>query len=300
MPEGDVVRRTARRLDAALAGATLTVADLRVPALATTDLVGHDVEEVVAVGKHLLVRIAPALTLHAHLRMDGAWNVFHAGDRWDAGPGHEIRVVLGNERWTVVGYRVHDLALVRRADEPTLVGHLGPDILDADWDAARALRHVGATPGRAVGEAMLDQRCVAGIGNLYACEALFLSGVDPWLPCEQVADLAAVLDTARRLMSANLERTTQATTGDTRPGREHWVYRRSGRPCRRCGTTVRRAEQGPPLQERARYWCPTCQPGAGPSASSVSSVSTAESEGATGRVRASSRAAAGSRRPRRD
>ena len=138
MPEGDVVRRTARRLDAALAGETLTVADLRVPALATADLVGHDVEAVVAVGKHLLVRIAPALTLHAHLRMDGAWHVFHAGDRWDAGPGHEIRVVLGDVRWTAVGYRVHDLALVRRADESTLVGHLGPDILDVDFDAARA------------------------------------------------------------------------------------------------------------------------------------------------------------------
>ncbi len=261
MPEGDVVRRTARSLGAALSGADLTSFDLRVPALATADLVGHRVEAVVAVGKHLLTRIAPDLTLHSHLRMDGSWHVFRTGDRWNAGPGHAIRVVLGNERWQAVGYRVHDLALIARGDEHTLVGHLGPDLLAEDWDVDEAARRLLEAPGRPVGEALLDQRAVAGIGNLYKSETLFLSGLDPWLPVGEVRDPAGLLDLARRLMTANLDRVAQATTGDTSRGRQHWVYQRGGRPCRRCGTPVRQATQG---AERWTYWCPDCQPGPGP------------------------------------
>ncbi len=264
MPEGDVVRRTARALDAALAGSDLTVFDLRVPAYATVDLAGHRVEAVVAVGKHLLTRVAPDLTVHSHLRMDGSWHLFRAGQRWTGGPGHTVRAVLGNESWQAVGYRVHDLAVVARRDEHTLVGHLGPDLLADGWDLAEAVRRLGADPDRPIGEALLDQRVVAGIGNLYKSETLFLSGVDPWTTAAKVADPVALLERARRLMTANLDRATQTTTGDTRRGEQHWVYQRGGRPCRRCGTPVRRAEQGLGGGERSTYWCPACQPGPGP------------------------------------
>jgi endonuclease VIII len=292
VPEGDVVLRTARRLHEALAGQVLTVADLRVPTLSTVDLVGHRVDEVVAVGKHLLTRLAPDWTLHSHLRMDGSWHVFGTGDRWTGGAGHTIRAVLGNDRWTAVGYRVHDLALVRRADETSLVGHLGPDLLVDDWDAAEAERRLTAQPDRTVGEALRDQRCVAGIGNLFLSETLFLSGVDPWRPVGEVPTLGAVLERARRLMTASVARTGQTTTGDTRRGQQHWVYQREGDPCRRCGTTIRRAQQGPAMLERSTYWCPSCQPGPGPGSRSTSASAPPES--------AASRAAAGSRRPRRD
>jgi endonuclease-8 len=257
-----VVLRTARRLDAALAGTELTWCDLRVPALATVDLTGHRVEAVLAVGKHLLTRIDPGLTLHSHLRMDGSWHLFATGQRWTGGPGHTVRAVLGNERWQAVGYRVHDLALVARRDEHTLVGHLGPDVLADDWDVAEAVRRLLAGPDRPIGEALMDQRTVAGIGNMYKSETLFLSGLDPWTPATQVPDPVGLFERARRLMTANLGRVRQTTTADTGRGRQHWVYQRGGQPCRRCGTLVRRDEQG--NGARSTYWCPTCQPGPGP------------------------------------
>ncbi len=290
MPEGDVVLRTARRLHEALAGEVLQVADLRVPALATADLAGRRVDEVVAVGKHLLVRVAPDLTLHSHLRMDGSWQVVRTGTRWTGGPGHAVRVVLGTARWTAVGYRVHDLALVRRSDESTLVGHLGPDVLSPDWDVDEAVRRVRAHPARTIGDALRDQRCVAGIGNLFVSETLFLSGVHPWRATADVSDLPGVLHRVRRLMLASVQRTGQSTTGDTRRGRQHWVYRREGEPCRRCGTVVRAAPQGEdPVQQRTTYWCPSCQPS-----------SPTDGVPGTAPVSASSSATAGSRRPRRD
>ena len=274
MPEGDVVRRTARTLHAALAGQVLTSFDLRVPQWATTDLCGNRVEAVLAVGKHLLMRVAPELTVHSHLRMDGSWQLYRPGQRWTGGAGHTIRAVLGNEQWQAVGYRVHELAVVARADEGTLVGHLGPDLLGTQWQVQAGVTRLLADPGRTVGEALVDQRTVAGIGNVYKSETLFLAGVDPWLPVGSVPDPAAVLGLARRLMTANLARTGQVTTGQTRRGHQHWVYRRDGQPCRRCGTTVRAGVQGAPGSERSTYWCPACQPGPGPGAASTGGSST--------------------------
>lgn len=264
MPEGDTVWRVARTLHRSLAGTVLTRCELRVPALATVDLSGRRVEEVAPRGKHLLIHVEADLTLHSHLRMDGSWRIYSPGQRWSGGPGDQIRAVLANERHAAVGYRVHDLALVRRAEEHTLVGHLGPDLLGPDWDLDEAVRRLRAAPARAIGEALMDQRNLAGIGNLYKSETLFGSGVDPWLPIAAVIDVAGVVDRARRMLQANRERVAQTTTGDVRRGRQHWVYLRTGEPCRRCGTRVRRAEQGPQLEERPTFWCPSCQPGPGP------------------------------------
>jgi len=267
VPEGDTVYLTARGLHAALAGRVLTHTDFRVPQLATSDLTGQTVIETVSRGKHLLTRTDNGLSLHTHLRMDGSWREFRAGARWSGGPAHEIRVILANEAWTAVGYRLPVVEMLRTDDEGTVIGHLGPDLLGPDWDAGEAVRRLSAAPDRDIGPALLDQRNLAGVGNLYKCEVLFLSGITPWTRVGDVADLAGVVHRAHRLLVANKDHWEQSTTGSLRRGEENWVYRREKRPCRRCGTPIRRAmhaEPGHEVEERVSYWCPHCQAGPAP------------------------------------
>jgi endonuclease-8 len=259
VPEGDTVWLTAQRLHTALGGEVLTVAELRVPSLATTDLRGVGVHEVVARGKHLLIRLEPDLTLHSHLRMDGSWHISRRGQRPGPYPAHHIRVSLGNDTLVATGYRIHDLALVRRTDEGQLVGHLGPDLLGADWDADEAVRRLQADGTVAIADALLEQRNLAGIGNLYKSEVLFLRGIDPWRAVDTIADLHGVVHTAHKALLANRDHPEQSTTGSLVRGEQHWVYRRSGEACRRCRTPIRIAMQGDAGRDRATYWCPTCQ-----------------------------------------
>jgi len=173
--------------------------------------------------------------------------------------------VLSTPDWDAVGYRVHDLALVETAHEDEIVGHLGPDLLDPAFDRDEALRRLRGDPSREIGVALLDQRCVAGIGNVYKAETLFARRVSPWARVSDIDDgtLTALVDTARRFLDANKARASQNTTGDTRRGHEHWVYGRAGRPCRRCGTAVAQQAQGEPPYDRVTAWCPTCQPTSG-------------------------------------
>ncbi|WP_086794528.1 Fpg/Nei family DNA glycosylase [Streptomyces thermovulgaris] len=264
MPEGDTVWQAARRLHDALAGKVLTLSDFRVPKYATVDLTGRAVLDTVSRGKHLLTRFEGGLTLHSHLRMEGAWKVYGAGERWRGGPAHQIRVVLGTADRTAVGYRLQVLELLRTAEEGRAVAHLGPDLLGPDWDPELALAHVLADPGRPLGEALLDQRNLAGIGNVYKSELCFLLGVTPWLPVGALpADRAAKLPVlAKRLLEANRDRAVRRTTG--LPGQNLFVYGRAPRPCLRCGTSVRVADQGDRSRERPTYWCPACQSGPAP------------------------------------
>jgi endonuclease-8 len=264
VPEGDTVWLAGRRLHDALAGQALTRSDFRVPRLATTDLTGRTVTEVVSRGKHLLTRVEPDLTVHSHFRMDGSWHLYRHGDRWRGGPEWQVRVLLENEEWQAVGYRLPVLELLRRDQEADVVGHLGPDILGEDWDADEAVRRLAAAPDRELGPALLDQRNLAGVGNLYRTEVCFLAGVTPWTRVGEVPDLAGVVDRVARLLEANKHTAHQVTTGDTRRGRQHWVFERAGRPCLRCGTRVATAEQGDPPYQRVVYWCPTCQRGPAP------------------------------------
>jgi endonuclease-8 len=259
MPEGDTVWLTAHRLNQALSGGTVTTFDLRVPALATTDLRGATVLEVIARGKHILTRFDNDLTLHSHLRMDGSWYLTRAGSRPRRHPEHMIRAQVGNAEWLATGYRVHDLRIVTRAGEDDVVGHLGPDLLGPDWDAQAATARLATEPDRAIGEALLDQRNLAGVGNMYKCEVLFVERIHPWAPVGTVADLHRLVTTAQRLLRANRDHPEQSTTGLTGRGREHWVYGRAGEACLRCGGAVQRAEQGEPPQARSTYWCPRCQ-----------------------------------------
>ena len=296
MPEGDTVWNTARQLRHGLAGRTLTGSEFRVPALATEDLTGWTVLDVVSRGKHLLLRLradvppaddAPARpaeaamstadgatntdagatntadggsgrrwTLHSHLRMDGVWRVYPAGARWAARPAHLIRVVLRTADAAAVGYHLHDVALRPTADEADLVGHLGPDLLGPDWDPDEAVRRLSARPDRPITAALLDQRNLAGVGNLYQAELLFLRGVWPWTPVAATPDLPGLVALAHRLLAANRGRWTQSTTGSLRRGETTYVYGRRGRPCRRCGTPIEMDDRG----ERVIYWCPRCQP----------------------------------------
>lgn len=259
MPEGDVVWSTAKRLHTALAGQVLTRSDFRVPRYATVSLSGQVVTEALARGKHLLIRTDGGLSVHTHLKMEGYWRVQPASGGRPPGPGYQLRLVLGNERWLAAGYLLGITEVLRTAREDQVVGHLGPDLLGPDWDPAAAVARLARAPGRAVGEALLDQRNLAGLGTVYMAETLFLRGVDPSRAVGTVDDLPALVELGRRLLDANKDRPGHVTTGDTRPGRQHWVYGRAGRPCLRCGTTIKRGEAGPPGQERVRFWCPSCQ-----------------------------------------
>jgi endonuclease VIII len=260
VPEGDTVWLAARRLHDALSGSVLTRSDFRVPALATADLSGRLVTGVVSRGKHLLTRVEDDLTLHTHLRMDGSWHLYRLGERRRGGPEWQIRVLLETQGWQAVGYRLPVVELLARAEEERAVGHLGPDLLGPDWDEAEAVRRLGGRPEREVGDALLDQRNLAGIGNLYKAECLFLSRESPWSAVRDVPDLHAVVRTAHRLLMLNRDHPWQVTTGVNRRGREHWVYGRAGQPCRRCGSAISSAPQGTPPYDRVTYWCPTCQP----------------------------------------
>jgi endonuclease VIII len=263
VPEGDTVWNTARALQSALAGQVLAGSDLRVPRLATTDLTGWRVLESTCRGKHLLLRLAQddaggdrRMTLHSHLRMDGAWRVYQPGQPWRGAAAQTIRAFLRTEPAIAVGFHLHNLALVRTTDEQTLVGHLGPDLLGPDWDPDEAARRLAAQPDTAIAEALLDQRNLAGIGNLYKCEVLFLRGVSPWTPVAEVPDLRGMAVLAQRMLAANAGRWTQSTTGSLRRFETTYVYGRRAQPCRRCGTLIDKTEQA----QRVTYWCPACQP----------------------------------------
>jgi endonuclease VIII len=267
VPEGDSVHRLARRLDAALQGRRLAEGRLRVAAHATADLagavvLGHDTH-----GKHLLTRFDTGDTLHTHLRMQGSWTVVRAGRRLPRQVWPDVRVLLRTvDAGTAHGIRLPVVDLVRTADEHTVVGHLGPDPLRPDWDAAEAARRLRADPTRPLAAALLDQRLVAGFGNLWANELCFLRGHSPWTPVGDV-DVDRLLTLGARALrhSALVPAAYQVTTGVARRGESHWVAGRAGQPCRRCRTPIR-VEAAVPEDpgQRRTWWCPRCQPGPSP------------------------------------
>lgn len=258
MPEGDTVWRTARHLHKALAGRELTRTDFRVPAYATVDLRGEVVDEVVSRGKHVLIR-TPGHSIHSHLKMEGAWHVYRLGSAWRR-PGHTARAVLDNDEWQAVGYSLGILEVLARTDEESAVGHLGPDLLGPDWDLDEATRRVAADPQRPVYLALLDQRNVAGFGNEYVNELLFLMGLLPTRPVGEVADVRRVLSRGRQMLDLNKSRIDRSFTGSARPGEERWVYGRERARCRRCATPLRSGTLGDrPTAERNTFWCPHCQ-----------------------------------------
>ena len=265
MPEGDTVYAAGKRLGNALRGQRLVRGELRHPRLVEHDLAGLTVTGVHSVGKHLFTRFDDERSLHTHFRMDGSWHLYRLGQRWRR-PNHQARAVLTTVDRIAVGFCLHDMALLATRDEHRLVGHLGPDLLKPSWDgddAAHAAKRLRDHPDIEIGQALLDQRIMAGVGNLYKTEICFLLGLSPWLAVREV-DPDAVVALARRLLLANADRPEQSTTGELARGAQHWVYGRSGQPCRRCGTRVIRASQGDDVYARNTYYCPCCQPGPHP------------------------------------
>jgi len=249
MSEGDTIFRTAAVLRAGLQGKRVVVAQ---PG-ALKRLAGRTVTEVKPIGKHLLIRFDNGLAIHSHMRMQGAWHLYKRGERWRR-PAWQMKALLETDDVVAVCFGAPVIDLVR--DEATRVGHLGPDILTEDWrvdDAALRARMLGAT---AIGEVLLDQRVTAGIGNVYRCEALWQTRINPWTKTADLRDeqLTTLFETACKAMRANLNGWDRRFPGYGKGA----VHGRGGRPCPRCGTRIKVRAQGE--HARLTYWCPTCQP----------------------------------------
>jgi endonuclease-8 len=252
MPEGDTVWLTAAILREALAGKALTRCDIRVPRYATVDLAGQVVDEVISRGKHLFIRVGPA-SIHSHLKMDGSWKVSPVNRPSRA--GHRIRIILETGDVQAAGIDLGVLEVLEREHDLEAVAHLGPDLLGVDWDPRIAAANLVAEPDRPLAEALLDQRVMAGVGNVYCNELCFVTGHLPTTPVGGLKDPLRMVQRARDMLWLNRSRWARATTGDTRRGREYWVYNRAGQQCRRCGTVIESDGSG----ERIAYWCPVCQ-----------------------------------------
>jgi endonuclease-8 len=252
MPEGDTVYQTAAKLRQALEGTTLTRCDVRVPRFATVDLTGGTVDEVLSRGKHLFIRVGDA-SIHSHLKMDGSWKVNPVTRPGRA--GHRIRIILENSEFQAVGIDLGVLEILERRLDQDAVAHLGPDLLGPDWEPRTAAANLVADPDRPLAETLLDQRVMAGVGNVYANELCFVTGRLPTAPVSALRDPLRMVQRARDMLWLNRSRVNRITTGDTRHGRNLWVYGRAGRACRRCGTTIESDARG----ERVSFWCPVCQ-----------------------------------------
>ena len=243
---------TAANLRDGLVGKALTRCDVRVPRFAAADLTGFTVDEVLSRGKHLFIRVGPA-SIHSHLKMDGSWRV--SADRRVRETDHRVRIILEAGDVQAAGVELGQLEILDRDDDMSAVAHLGPDLLGADWDPETAAANLTADPDRPVAAALLDQRVMAGVGNVYCNELCFVFGLLPTAPVAQVADPVRLVSRAHDMLMANRSRWNRTTTGDRRHGNELWVYGRTGKPCRRCGTLIESDTGG----ERVSYWCPRCQ-----------------------------------------
>jgi len=257
MPEGDTIHGAARRIRGALVGKRIASIETPHPRFERDRwperLSERAVRAVDAKGKHLFIRFEGELTLHSHLRMNGWWGVYERGRRWSKSPSRAWLVIRTADHEVVqFGGPVLELMTDSRTRFDHRIARLGPDILADEFDEAGFLRRLREDdPSRGIGEALLDQRNLSGIGNLWKSEACFMAGLDPWRPVGELNDeqaLAAVRS-VRPLM-------LRSASGGGHV-REPWAFERHGRPCRRCGTTIRARGQGD--DNRATYWCPSCQ-----------------------------------------
>jgi endonuclease-8 len=265
MPEGDTIFRTATVLRRALLGGVVRRAYAqpqpglsRVPELSM--LAGSSVTAVESRGKHLLIGFSSGVWLRTHMRMKGSWHRYAPGERWRL-PSRRASCVLETDAAVAVCFDAPVVELLSSLDVPRHAGlrALGPDLLAESPDFDEAVRRLRERASVPLGEALLDQGALAGIGNVIKSEALFMERLDPWAPVTDFSDaeLRAVVGRASALLRANTGGGRRVTTGRRAPGASLWVYGRSGRPCRRCGTLIRSRRQGE--QARTTYWCPGCQ-----------------------------------------
>lgn len=229
--------------------------------LAGRRIVGHATH-----GKHLLTRFDDGTTLHTHMRMQGSWTVTAPGRRLPSSAAQDARVRMHlDDGRTVWGLSLPVVEHLRTQDEPRALGHLGPDLLHDPFDASEAARRLHAASGTTIRAALLDQRVVAGLGNLWVNELCFLRGLHPDTPVTTI-QAGPLLALARRMLlhSATTPDAYQVTTGRLGRGQRHWVVGRAGRPCLRCRSAVLARDDvdvvgSPP---RRCWWCPRCQPAA--------------------------------------
>jgi endonuclease-8 len=274
VPEGDTIFRAARTLHRALAGKVVTRFETVVPALARVHddapITGRTVDHVAAAGKHLLMAFSGPLTLRTHMRMNGSWHIYRPGERWQR-PTRAMRIVVGVADFVAVGFDVpvaEFLTERQRARQPTLRA-LGPDLLGGDFDEEEAVRRLRARSALTIADALLDQRAVAGAGNVYKSETLFACRVSPLARVADLDDetLRALVRAARRLTAHNVTDSARGgivtytglrrTTRRADPAERLWVYGRRGKPCRTCGTPITALKHGP--HTRTTNWCPRCQ-----------------------------------------
>jgi endonuclease-8 len=262
MPEGDTLHRTAAVLDRALRGEAIVrveVGDARFAELARR-LDARSVVHVEARGKNLLVHLDDDSAIWSHLRMTGSWHVYLPGEPWQR-PTRQRTIGLTTRRSVAVGFNVPVLEWLdaaRLARHPVLCA-LGPDLLAPTFDVALAVARMRSVPLVALGEALVDQRLVAGIGNVYKSELLFVLRLDPFAPVAAYDDtsLCALLERARVELQRNVDGRPRRTRRDGAAQR-HFVYGRRGEPCARCGHAIAVRSQG--AAGRSTYWCATCQP----------------------------------------
>jgi endonuclease VIII len=274
MPEGDTIFRTAHTLQLALAGHVVTGFETVLPALARVHhdqpVTGRTVTAVRSAGKHLLIELTGDLVLRTHMRMSGSWHIYRPGERWRRGR-QAMRIVIATSEYVAVAFDVpvaeflssHDL---ERHGE---LNALGPDLLDEEFDASEAVRRLHAAATAPLGDALLNQRLLAGVGNVFKSEVLFVCRLDPFRTVGSLdeAQVTELVKAARRLLRDNVVQPlgsgeptwggARRTTRSLNPAARLWVYGRGGKPCRRCGTAIEYRKQGP--DARGTYWCPKCQ-----------------------------------------
>jgi endonuclease-8 len=272
LPEGDTIFRAARTLQRALAGRTIVRFDSVYPAVNRINedhpLAGRTIESVTSRGKHLLMAFSGDLVLHTHMRMNGSWHIYRPGARWRR-PAREMRVLVATADVVAVGFNIPVAELLSSADvarHPQLAA-LGPDVAAEGFDRALVLRRMRNAGDLAVADVLLDQRVLAGIGNVLKSEILFVARINPFTSMKDLSDDAVVraLDVAARLMKMNIAEASvtgpvrfgRHTTGSLDPFQKLWVYGRGGKPCRRCGTPIKSRQTGDGA--RVTYWCPNCQ-----------------------------------------
>lgn len=274
MPEGDSIYRAARSLHRVLAGHVVTKFETAYAHLdrvnVDTPIAGRLVEKCESAGKHLLITFSGDLILRTHMRMNGSWHLYRHGERWWRGP-QAMRVRIDTADWVAVAFNVPvaEFVTAKQLETRDPVAKLGPDLLGREFDRDDAVRRIIASAARPIAMTLLDQRIVAGIGNVYKSEVLFLSGVHPDVPSSAVPlpTLERMMDIARGLLQDNVIDGTSPRIQTYRnlrqlnPASEHdeslWVYGRKGKPCRKCGTAIESKKMG--LEARSTYWCPTCQ-----------------------------------------
>lgn len=263
MPEGHTIHRAARRLASVLRDRPLERVVARGPHLvaakAEQRLLGATVTDVEARGKHLLVHTDAGWSIHSHLRMDGVWHLYRRGERWRKSR-RRAWLVLGSGDWDAVNFDgpILELHPTEELLRSRVLTELGPDVLVAPFDDAEYVRRMRRDGDRELGDAIMDQRVIAGIGNIYKAESLFLAGANPWRRLREVPDeqLLAIREVATRIMHDGvLDARTITFKGPGPPGQ--WAYGRAGKACRRCGTAIEARKQGE--NQRTTYWCPVCQ-----------------------------------------